>query len=65
MSGKKNDYVLRDKEKEEFSRLGFQHQVWQKETVDVCRKAGFGLGQTILDLGCGPGFLSFDLSKMM
>ena len=65
MSGKKNDYVLRDKEKEEFSRLGFQHQVWQKETVDVCRKAGFGLGQTILDLGCGPGFLSFDLSKLV
>jgi ubiquinone/menaquinone biosynthesis C-methylase UbiE len=65
MNAKKNHYVLKDKEKEEFVRLGFQHQVWQKETVGVCMKAGFGLGQTLLDLGCGPGFLNFDLSKLV
>ena len=65
MSVKRNGYVLKDKEKEEFARLGFQHQVWQVETTEVFRKAGFGLGQTILDLGCGPGFLSFDLSPLV
>lgn len=65
MGLKKNGYVLKDKEIEEFTRLGFQHQVWQGETIGVCIKAGFGLGQSILDLGCGPGFLSFDLSKLV
>ncbi len=66
MSGKeKKNYVLKDNEDEEFIRLGFQHQVWQEETVGVWKRAGFGLGQTLLDLGCGPGYLSFDLSRLV
>jgi ubiquinone/menaquinone biosynthesis C-methylase UbiE len=58
-------YVLKDKEDHELSRLGFQHRVWLEETVHVLKRAGFGLGQTIIDLGCGPGYLSFDLSKIV
>lgn len=65
MNIKENSYVLKDKEKAEFSRLSFQHQVWLEETAGVCKRAGFGPGQTLLDLGCGPGFLSFDLSRLV
>jgi ubiquinone/menaquinone biosynthesis C-methylase UbiE len=57
-------YILKDKEDEELFRLEFQHQVWLEETITACRKAGFGSGQTLLDLGCGPGYLSYDLCKI-
>lgn len=62
---KKGSYILKDKEDEEFIRLSFQHQVWQEETAGVLKRAGFGLGHTLLDLGCGPGCLSFDLSRLV
>ena len=48
------DYVLGTSDTE-MERLGFQHQVWQVETAQLWRSAGFGYGQRLLDLGCGPG----------
>jgi ubiquinone/menaquinone biosynthesis C-methylase UbiE len=66
MSNKHNqDYILKYKEDEELFRLGFQHQVWKKETDEVLQKAGFKKNQTLLDLGCGPGYLSFELSEIV
>lgn len=59
------DYILKDKEDEELFRLGFQHQVWKTETDEIIQKAGFKKDQTILDLGCGPGYLSFELSEIV
>lgn len=50
---------------EELHRLGYQHQVWQEVTESLWRKAGFGLGQHILDLGCGPGFATMELARLV
>lgn len=49
----------------ELQRLGTQHQVWAGETVRGWDAAGFTAGQTILDLGCGPGFCSTELAYIV
>ncbi len=49
----------------ELERLGFQHRVWRSDVTDAWRRAGFAAGQTILDLGSGPGFLSMDLAELV
>jgi ubiquinone/menaquinone biosynthesis C-methylase UbiE len=49
---------------EELARLGFQHQVWQEITQRLWALAGFGPGQTLLDLGCGPGFTTLELARL-
>jgi ubiquinone/menaquinone biosynthesis C-methylase UbiE len=48
---------------DELARLGFQHQVWLDETAALWNAAGFGPGDTLADLGSGPGFASFDLAQ--
>ena len=48
---------------EELERLGRQHQIWQAEAMAAWDKAGFKSGDRLLDLGCGPGFASFDLAE--
>lgn len=50
---------------EELARLGFQHQVWQEVTHRLWALAGFGLGQTLLDLGCGPGYTTMELARLV
>jgi SAM-dependent methyltransferase len=55
------EYVLGTGD-EELARLGFQHQVWGADTYRAWDRAGFGPGQTLLDVGCGPGFATFDLA---
>src|SRR5580700_6817195 len=49
----------------ELERLGLQHRVWRPDVTDAWRRAGFTTGQTILDLGSGPGFLSMDLAEIV
>lgn len=46
----------------ELQRLGYQHQAWLGEAVTLWNDAGFGLGDRLLDLGCGPGFATVDLA---
>lgn len=50
---------------EEFERLRFQHEVWRDETEQLWQLAGFGPGQTILDLGSGPGLATVDLATVV
>jgi SAM-dependent methyltransferase len=48
---------------EEFQRLGEQHRVWQEENQLLLSRAGFGQGDLLVDLGCGPGFTTLDLAR--
>lgn len=56
-----NEYIL-GTDKEELHRLGLQHQVWASEAHKGWELAGFTAGQTLLDLGCGPGFCTKELA---
>jgi SAM-dependent methyltransferase len=58
------DYVLGTHD-EELSRLGLQHRAWRPSTSAVWHKAGIGPGQTVLDVGCGPGFATLDLAELV
>lgn len=58
------DYIL-GTERAELHRLGVQHQVWAGEARQAWKISDFGVGQTILDLGCGPGFCTLDLAYMV
>ncbi len=60
----KREYVLGTSD-EELVRLGFQHRVWGEHAYAVWERAGFAPGQTILDVGCGPGFATVDLARIV
>jgi ubiquinone/menaquinone biosynthesis C-methylase UbiE len=64
MAAPTTDYHLGTSD-EELHRLGYQHQVWQDVTQSLWQKAGFGQGQRILDLGCGPGFATMELARLV
>ena len=55
------DYVLGTHD-DEIARLGLQHRVWRPRASDAWRRAGFTTGQTLLDVGCGPGYATVDLA---
>ena len=57
------DYVLGTHD-EEIGRLGLQHRVWRPRVLEVWRRAGFSAGQTLLDVGAGPGYATFDLAEI-
>ncbi|HEV2131588.1 MAG TPA: methyltransferase domain-containing protein [Longimicrobiaceae bacterium] len=50
---------------DEVVRLGFQHQVWSAVAARGWERAGFGPGQRLLDVGCGPGHATFDLQRLV
>ena len=49
----------------EVVRLERQHAAWRALTHKVWGCAGFGAGQTIVDLGSGPGFTSVELADVV
>jgi SAM-dependent methyltransferase len=57
----RDGYLLRDRDRSEIQRLRFQHQVWREVADAALDEAGFGPGDAVADLGCGPGFLTADL----
>src|SRR5881398_927336 len=57
------DYVLGTHD-DEVARLGLQHRVWRSRALDAWRRAGFTVGQTLVDVGCGPGYASLDLAEI-
>jgi SAM-dependent methyltransferase len=58
------DYVLGTHD-DEITRLGLQHDVWRPYASDAWLRAGFTRGQTLLDLGCGPGWATADLAAIV
>ena len=58
------DYVL-GTDDTEVVRLGLQHRVWRPRMLDAWRRAGITEGQSIADLGCGPGYASIDLAHIV
>ena len=58
------DYVLGTHD-DEIERLGLQHRVWRPRALDAWRRAGFTTGQTLIDIGCGPGYASMDLAEIV
>jgi|HubBroStandDraft_1064217.scaffolds.fasta_scaffold31985_3 SAM-dependent methyltransferase len=58
------DYVLGTHD-EEIERLGLQHGAWRQRALDAWRSAGIGLGQTVLDVGSGPGYAALDLAELV
>lgn len=63
MSGPERDYVLGTHD-DEIERLGLQHRVWRPRVLDAWRRAGFAAGQTLVDVGCGPGYATLDLAEI-
>lgn len=58
---KEQAYIL-GADAEELFRLGIQHQVWAEEAQHGWHLANFRAGQTLLDLGCGPGYCTKELA---
>jgi ubiquinone/menaquinone biosynthesis C-methylase UbiE len=49
----------------ELKRLDFQSAAWRHPTQELWRNAGISTGHRVLDLGCGPGFCTVELSKLV
>ena len=57
-------YVL-GTDQNELMRLGLQHQLWSEQVANGWDRAGFRWGDRILDAGCGPGYATFDLARLV
>jgi SAM-dependent methyltransferase len=58
------DYVLGTHDAE-LERLGLQHRLWRPRVLDAWRRARIGPGQTVLDVGAGPGYAAIDLAEIV
>ncbi len=56
------DPYLLGTDPEERRRLETQHRLWSEAMHGLWERAGFGPGDRLLDLGCGPGFAAIELA---
>lgn len=50
---------------DESARLGLQHRLWSATTHALWERAGIQPGQTVMDIGCGPGHATVDLAQIV
>jgi SAM-dependent methyltransferase len=59
-----DDYII-GANQVEIDRLGLQHAIWRESAMAAWRRAGIKPGMTVLDIGAGPGYASFDLARLV
>ncbi len=59
-----SEYVLGSSDRE-IERLAYQNEIWFEETAALWEKAGIGLGSAVADMGCGPGFVTEALARLV
>lgn len=64
MTADSHEYLL-GTDLAEAQRLGLQHLLWAGETLALWERCGFSRGKTVLDLGCGPGWTTIDLARIV
>ncbi|MFN5945387.1 MAG: methyltransferase domain-containing protein [Phycisphaerae bacterium] len=50
---------------DETFRLGLQHRLWSAAAHALWEKSGVQPGSTVMDVGCGPGHATMDLSQIV
>ncbi|MEL6328299.1 MAG: methyltransferase domain-containing protein [Planctomycetota bacterium] len=63
-SASHSDYVL-GTDDIELRRLAEQHALWLDRANTVWQQAGLRRGQRVLDAGCGPGFVSLEMARIV
>lgn len=58
------EYVLGTGD-DELARLDLQNRLWSDAAVRAWRRARVGLGQRVLDVGCGPGYATCELAHLV
>ncbi len=59
-----HEYVL-GTQQDELARLKMQHELWADVARAAWSRAGIGAGMTVMDLGCGPGYATRELSGLV
>ena len=63
-NSEEKDYLL-GTHGEELQRMWNQHCLWRDEMDSLWQRAGFAQCTSILDAGCGPGFATLELVRLL